>query len=200
MVVNIIDVELGNIRSIEHWLDQCNLYSKRVSNITDFTEDVIIIPGVASAGEYMYRLKEAKLDKEIIRRSENRQKIIGICLGFQILTNYSEEDSGVKCLGLLNGVTKYMNNIKTHNGWSSFEMDTRKINKKVKIPKKRKKKVKGRVFFNHELVVDLDCSQAYINILENKIMSFAFKDNIFGFQFHPEKSQETGRDILRLLI
>lgn len=199
MAINIVDVGLGNTRSIEHWLERCNLLSKRVSSPGDFSNDAIIIPGVASAKEYMTRLKRNKLDREIIKRSNSGQKIIGICLGFQILTNYSEENSGVDCLGLLNGYTKYIDNNKTHNGWDVFRIDTREFSNNVSFPKKNKKIVSGRVYFNHELSVKLSCD-SYSNILENGITSFAFKDNIFGFQFHPEKSQQTGREILRLII
>ena len=119
-MVNIIDVGLGNIRSIEHWLDRSNLLCKRVPDVESITDDVIIIPGVASAGEYMRRLKKTGLDKEIIERSGQEQKIIGICLGFQILTDYSEEDGGTECLGILKGSTKYIDEHKTHNGWNSF--------------------------------------------------------------------------------
>ena len=61
-MVNIIDVGLGNIRSIEHWLDRSNLLCKRVPDVESITDDVIIIPGVASAGEYMRRLKKTGLD------------------------------------------------------------------------------------------------------------------------------------------
>jgi glutamine amidotransferase len=196
--INIIDIGLGNVRSIEHWLDKSNLFYKRVSKIKDFTDNAIIIPGVASAGEYMQKLKEAGLDQEIVNRSKQGQKIIGICLGFQLLTDYSEEDGGVECLGILKGTTKYIDNHKTHNGWASFHLDVRKL-KNTYIKKKPKKIVSGRVYFNHELRVDLEHT-LYFEKLDNNITSFAIQDNIFGFQFHPEKSQKTGREILELII
>jgi len=160
---------------------------------------VIIIPGVASAGEYMYRLKKTGLDKEIIERSSWGQKIIGICLGFQILTDYSEEDGGTKCLGILKGSTKYIDEHKTHNGWDAFHLDARKLSENLHVKKKRKKIVSGRVYFNHELRVELECT-SHVSQLDNGITSFAIQDNIFGFQFHPEKSQKTGQELLELII
>jgi len=196
-----VDVGLGNFCSIEHWLNKSGLLSRRVSKVADFSDDAIIIPGVASAGEFMQRLNQSGMDKEIIKRAKSRQKIIGICLGFQILTNFSDEDGGVKCLGLLNGQTKYLRGAKTNNGWYPFNLDTRKIINNVHIPLHNKKKIKGRVFFNHELRVDLENSKdLHTSNLSNGITSFAFKENIFGFQFHPEKSQSTGRELLRLII
>lgn len=201
MIINIVDVGLGNVCSIEHWLSKCSLISRRVSKVADFSDDAIIIPGIASAGEFMRRLNQSGMGKEIIKRAKTKQKIIGICLGFQILTNFSDEDGGVKCLGLLNGQTKYLKGAKTNNGWYSLDLDTRKIINTVNLPLKNKKKIKGRVYFNHELRVDLENSNdLFISNLSHGITSFAFKENIFGFQFHPEKSQDTGRELLRLII
>ena len=199
MLVNIIDVGLGNIASIEHWVDSCQLSSKRVVNTSQLTNDPIIIPGVASAGEYMDRLTSLKLDKEIIKRCQSGQKIIGICLGFQIMMNSSEEDSGVRCLGLLDGTTKYIKDKNTHNGWEDFKIDTREVKHNAFFPKKSTKKVDGRVYFNHELMVEL-VEDTSAHILSNGITSHVFKDNIFGMQFHPEKSQQTGQDLLKLII
>jgi imidazole glycerol-phosphate synthase subunit HisH len=199
LLVNIIDIGLGNVRSIEHWLDRSNLFHKRIFQIEGFTNDAIIIPGVASAGEYMHKLKEVGLDKELVKRSKQGQKIIGICLGFQLLTNFSEEDGGVECLGILKGSTKYIDNHKTHNGWDSFHLDARELSGNMHIKKKKKKIASGRVYFNHELKVELEC-KSHTSKLDNNITSFAIQDNVFGFQFHPEKSQRTGQEILELII
>ncbi len=196
-MINIIDVGLGNIRSIEHWIGRSNFDCKRVFKIEDFTNDAIIIPGVASAGEYMHRLVNLGLDREIIRRSSQGQKIIGICLGFQILTNYSEEDGGIECLGIIKGSTNYLDDNIIHNGWDSFYFDIRELQNN--FHRKRKKIVSGRVYFNHELRVNMECD-SYSKKLDNNITSFAIKDNIFGFQFHPEKSQRTGQELLELII
>jgi len=198
-MVNIVDVGLGNIRSIEHWLDRSNLLYKRVSKVESITDDLIVIPGVASAGEYMHRLKESGIDKEIVKRSKQGQKIIGICLGFQILTDYSEEDGGTKCLGILKGSAKYICNHKAHNGWEAFHLDTRDLSNNTCVKKKRKKIAAGRVYFNHELRVSLKYAQNSSK-LDNGITSFAIQDNIFGFQFHPEKSQKTGQELLDLIV
>ena len=199
MKVNIIDVGLGNIRSIECWLSRSNLLCKRVSKVEDFTDDITIIPGVASAGEYMHRLKKTGLDKEIIKRSNQRKKIVGICLGFQLLTEYSEEDGGTECLGILKGSSKYLDNHKIHNGWEDFHLDAREFSRNLHIKKKKKKIVSGRVYFNHELEVELEYFK-HTSRLYNNITSFAIQDNIFGFQFHPEKSQKTGQELLKLIL
>jgi imidazole glycerol-phosphate synthase subunit HisH len=197
-MINIIDVGLGNVRSIENWLNRSNLLHRRVSETGGVTDDAIIIPGVASAGEFMGRLKAEGLDKEIINRSKQGQIIVGICLGFQILTDFSEEDGGVECLGILKGATKYIADNKTHNGWGDFHFDVRKFSENKHIRKKHKKIVSGRVYFNHELEVELECLNS--SRLDSGITSYAIQDNIFGFQFHPEKSQRTGQDLLELII
>lgn len=198
-VINIIDVGLGNVGSVEHWLDRSNLNHQRVSRVEAFSDGAIIIPGVASAKNYMNQLRNLGIDSEIVKRSTNGQKIIGICLGFQILTEYSEEDGGVECLGILAGSASYIGNDKTHNGWAPFYLDSRNLDGNKYVNKKNKKIIDGRVYFNHELKVELCCS-AYSKKLENNITSFAIKNNIFGLQFHPEKSQTSGQEILELII
>jgi len=115
------------------------------------------------------------------------------------MTDYSEEDSGVRCLGLLNGKTKYLKDKKTHNGWEDLSIDTRTKNNQVDFSQRRTKKVDGRVYFNHELYVELK-EETYCHVLDNNITSFAFKKNLFGLQFHPEKSQVTGKKLLSLII
>ena len=115
------------------------------------------------------------------------------------MTNFSEEDSGVKCLGLLNGTAKFFREKGTHNGWEDFKIDTREVKHDVFFSKKRKKKINGRMYFNHELVVNLE-EDLCTHILNNGVTSYAFKNNIFGVQFHPEKSQKTGMDLLNLII
>ena len=199
MTINIIDVGLGNVRSLEHWLQRSNLFYNRVSKAEDLSTDLIVIPGVASAGEYMYQLKKSGLDKEIIKRSTQGQKIIGICLGFQILTEYSEENEGTECLGILKGSVKYIENNNTHNGWDEFQLDARELSENNYIKQKKRKKVSGRVYFNHELRVDLNNLMNTV-ILKNGITSYTIQNNIFGFQFHPEKSQKTGQDLLELIL
>ena len=198
-MINIIDIGLGNVRSIEHWLSRSDLHYKRVSKSKDFSDSPIIIPGVSSAGAYMCKLRETGIDKEIVERSNRGQKIIGICLGFQILTNYSQEDGGTECLGILNGSTKYINGCKVHNGWVPFSYDTRRLSENTHFKKQRKKTVSGRVYFNHELSVSLE-HMPNGDVLDNGITSFVIQENIFGFQFHPEKSQNTGQELLELII
>ena len=93
------------------------------------------------------------------------------------MTNFSEEDSGVKCLGLLNGTAKFFREKGTHNGWEDFKIDTREVKHDVFFPKKRKKKINGRMYFNHELMVDID-ENLCTHILNNGVTSYAFKNNI----------------------
>jgi len=199
LLVNIIDLGLGNVSSVENWAQKSLLSPKRVSKPSQLNDGLIIIPGVASAGEYMLRLKKTKLDQEIIKRYKYGQKIVGICLGFQIMTNYSEEDSGTECLGLFEGKAVYLDNKRTHNGWEKFKFDVREFENDINFSKRRKKTISGRVYFNHELKVEIN-DNSIIHVLDNGITSYSFKDNLFGFQFHPEKSQKTGVELLKMLV
>ena len=84
---------------------------------------------------------------------------------------------GVRCLGLLNGTAKFFREKGTHNGWEDFKIDTREVKHDVFFPKKRKKKINGRMYFNHELMVDID-ENLCTHILNNGVTSYAFKNNI----------------------
>ena len=190
-MVKIINIGVGNLLSLHYSLLSVNIENKIITSPNEISSnDIIILPGVGSIKNYMKLLKLSKFEKKIKQHFENNSKLIGICIGMHALSGYSDEDGGTKCLNILN--TKV---VKMHegqiNGW-----------KNITLPRKIfKQKITGRVFYNHEYGMIKKNYRSYtINIPGKKYISFIKKKNFYGFQFHPEKSQKTGLQILKKLL
>ena len=138
----------------------------------------------------------------LIDKANEGTKIIGICLGFQILADYSEEDGGVKGLGVLKSKVEKLKSSFSHTCWESFDFDKGQIDNFRTNRLTRKRKISGRVFYNHEygFVNFESCYDQKIPGDLKKYSSMVIKDNIIGMQFHPEKSQTTGLNLLSMII
>ena len=206
MIVEILDIGSGNIKSIQNWIERLNVPTKIITKATDIKSEFLILPGVGSAGSYMDRMKQGSFDKAVVEHVERGHRLLGICLGFQIMGESSDEDGGVQGLGLINGKVEKVSNFSSHNGWEKFDfkksdLGDNSFHSMLKLT--RKQNIDGRVFFNHEygFVVKED-------ILFSKPISKDFeeysamvvKDNIIGMQFHPEKSQQTGIEIISMIL
>lgn len=204
--VNIIDVGLGNTASMEDWLEARNIHCTTVQSPAEITANTIVLPGAGSAGTFMRRLRSSGFADEIIKLVKTDCKLIGICLGFQVMFERSEEDGGVECLGLLEGIVEKLKGSEPHNGWENFNLDKSTIDFNGKYwPANavRRKKITGRVYYNHEYGI-VTSSKNYqtipINGLLRNYVGMLIYRNIIGMQFHPEKSQSTGKTILEFLV
>lgn len=204
MKIDIIDIGIGNIRSIQNWLEKSNIPYNRVIFPENISSNLVILPGVGSAKLYNKNLREKRFDKAIIKHLADGGRLIGICLGFQILFDFLDEDGGVEGLGILKGKVERLITLKSHTGWEDFEFNKGQLSKlwiTNQFSKSRKKILKGRVFYNHNYgVIALD-----ENIINTKIpkldvySSYTISKQIIGFQFHPEKSQITGQTLIELI-
>ena len=206
MKIDIIDIGFGNIKSIKNCIEKTNIRCNLISEVDNLKSDILILPGVGSAGPYMKKLKDNNFDEAIIEYVKKGGRIIGICLGFQILCNRTEEDGGVLGLGLINGEVEKLKMINSNNGWKKFYFNKNKIqNKYFRSQAKLTKKfiIDGRVFYNHEYgVKSYDSSSISIPISKelNIYSGFYLKKNILGIQFHPEKSQNTGLELIKMIL
>lgn len=211
-MIDIIDIGFGNIRSLTNILTQLQVPSRTVSCPNKINSDTIILPGVGSAGPYMKKLKESDLDQAIKEHHSKGKRIIGICLGLQLLTLHSEEDGGTECLGIIDAHTQKMEPSKaafySHTGWERFDI-TSEFFAKSGCPGKmrltRKRTLKGRVFYNHVYGVchNENASSDQRKILNNAYSAYSSiiaQKNIIGIQFHPEKSQVTGLKLFEMML
>ena len=197
-MINVIDHGTGNIASINNLLEKVNVQHKLASEPKSL-EDAshIIIPGVGHFASAIKKLKEQDLDKGIINAARRGVPILGICLGMQILYEYSEEGM-IEGLGLMKGkvVKKIPSNIdgfKVPNvGWLSVECKKasklfQNINNQDSI-----------FYFANSYAVKSN-NQRYVTSTYNfddDYIASSEKDNIYGTQFHPEKSGDVGHKLM----
>lgn len=154
--------------------------------------DAVILPGVGSAGYAMEKLKEDNLISVIKNLT---QPVLGICLGMQLLYEFSEEDN-IACLGIIEGrVRKFStagNLIVPHMGWNNLQ---------IKTPDPVVSNVDlADVYFVHSYYAPLnDATIASCNY-SLEFTAIAKHNNFYAMQFHPEKSGDMGSKLLKNFI
>jgi len=198
--VAIINFGMGNLNSIQTSLNYLSIKNDILDspkNIYDYSH--VILPGVGSYKKAVKNLKKNGFFDILLQVSKNvNQKILGICLGMQLLFESSTEEGNSKGLGILKGKVKKFSFLKAKNikiphvGFNQVL-----FNKKNSFYKDIS--IKSDFYFDHSYrVTDFgnDLNSGFTNYGEKFLSSFN-KDNIFGTQFHPEKSQSNGLLILR---
>ena len=194
--VAIIDYGVGNILSLKRALDygkvKC-IVTKNEKIIKDCSH--LILPGVGAFSSAMQILKETKLDNIIKNFAESGKPLLGICLGMQLLFSKSYEFGKWEGLNLIPGIAKKIS-IKNENipfvGWYKLKTS----NKKNMLKKFDKKYL----YLTHSYQCITENKQHVIGtyeVIKNHIVCAVQKKNIFGFQFHPEKSSYDGIEILK---
>lgn len=189
----ILNCGVGNLFSIKKALEKAGVNVKVCSTIHGFENiNAIVFPGVGN-----FRAASNKIlgfRDQIMDLVEDNVPVLGICLGMQLFFKESEESPGKPGLNLLNGViVKLPGNVKTpHMGWNNIEI--------VRYMDLLEGVNKGDYFyFVHRYYAIPKDSSIIIAETEYgvKFPSIVAKNNIFGVQFHPEKSGESGRKIIK---
>ena len=162
--------------------------------------DKIIFPGQGAAKKCMESITNKNLNK-IIKKSCQEKPFLGICMGMQVLMDFSEENSGTNCLGIVEGkVRKFepKKNIKMkipHMGWN-------RVIQKSDHPIWYNIKNESYFYFVHSYFIEPK-DKSYVigeTIYGNTFSSIIAKDNIIAIQGHPEKSSSTGLQFLKNFI
>jgi glutamine amidotransferase len=196
MSIAIIDYKMGNITSVLNSLHFLGLDVTLVSDKSILGEfDTIILPGVGAYSKAMEDLESSGMSKVIVDSAKNGKKIIGICLGMQLLFSKSFEFGECKGLDLIEGeVLPFKGETQLripHMGWNS-----------VNAALQDYEEHNGDYYFVHSFY----CKPKFEkDILFKTNYGFEFcsavkKDNIYGFQFHPEKSQKNGLKLLENIL
>ncbi len=194
-MIGILNYGIGNIKSIINMLNRVEAPNFIINNISDFKfATKVILPGVGHFGSAMTLLKSSGLKDPIIEFAKKGQPILGICLGMQMLTNYSEE-SGDEGLGLISGKTIKITsdkNIKVpHVGFNRVIF----TNSPLTPPNISD----GKFYFTHSYKVITESPNSCIGTTNygGLICCAIRNENIFGVQFHPEKSHQFGMALLK---
>ncbi len=205
--VAIIDYQMSNLHSVQSACKYVGLSSKITSNAEEIIDSrIAILPGVGAFGEAMNQLKISKLDKCILRFIDTGKPFFGICLGFQLLFEESEEFGNYKGLGVIKGSSKKFsfsnqNNIKypvPQIGWNKIQKETLGWDNTI-----FQNNTNGDyMYFVHSYFVvpeNPDIILASTQYGEQKYCSSIKYNNIFATQFHPEKSGRKGLLIYKYL-
>lgn len=197
-MIAILDYGVGNLFSL-----RSSLAFIGAEAVVTADEDVIrqcdkiILPGVGAFGDAAEKLRKTGLDQVVRREALAGKPLLGICLGMQLLFEKSYEYGEHAGLGLLPGEVVPMagrlpENLKIpHIGWNS-------LHKKQESPILKYVQEGDYVYFVHSFFVEGENPQvSAVTEYGASICAVAEKGNIFGCQFHPEKSGEVGLNILR---
>ncbi|MBZ9687180.1 imidazole glycerol phosphate synthase subunit HisH [Clostridium estertheticum] len=193
-MIVIVDYGVGNLKSVQNALNALNIKSIISSDKEEITNSrSIIVPGVGAFPDAMKNLRDMGLDVVIKKAAKEGKPILGICLGMQLFFEQGEEIEKCEGLGLLKGtIVKLEGSIKIpHMGWNDlfFETNSPLLEGVVE---------NNYVYFVHSYyaqVGEKHIVNAY-SMYEKKIPAIVSKGNIFGLQFHPEKSGEAGMKLL----
>ncbi|MDH4274209.1 MAG: imidazole glycerol phosphate synthase subunit HisH [Gammaproteobacteria bacterium] len=200
-VVAIIDYGMGNLHSVAKAIERVG-DGVRVRVTHDARElqsaDRIVLPGVGAIRDCMQALHDRELVPVIHALAENKP-LLGICLGMHALMDFSEENDGVECLGILPGsVRRFTDTMQErgerlkvpHMGWNQVHHNGHPLWRDVPQD--------SRFYFVHSYYV----APAHTSIISGttrygiEFCSVAARENVFATQFHPEKSQPAGLALL----
>lgn len=192
----IIDNGMGNLMSVSSALSKLKVTHKITRKISDIkNSSAIIFPGVGSFPEAMKNLKKNKLYNILKNKiTKENTPYLGICLGMQILFEYSDEIKRTEGLSILKGAVKKIKSNRhavPHVGWNTVSQKKDNL-----IFEKIKKNTS--FYYDHSYYVDSHKNFTIATLKYSQEMTVAVnKNNIFGLQFHPEKSQRNGLKVLR---
>lgn len=199
-MIAIIDYDAGNMKSVEKALQflEAEVMVTRDKNAI-LAADQVILPGVGAFGEAMEKLESYGLIDVIHQVVAKGTPFLGICLGMQLLFDQSEESGGVKGLGLLRGeIVKIPSKegLKIpHIGWNSLKFP----HKSVLFDGISEDSY---VYFVHSYYLKANdmAVVAATTTYGVEIHAAVEHNNIYGCQFHPEKSSEIGLNILKNFV
>ena len=196
----LIDAGTGNLRSVQKALENVGATVTRTDDPQAvLSASKVVLPGVGAFGDFMAGLRARNLEGAVKDVAARGVPLLGICVGMQALFDIGEEMGTHAGLGLLRGrVLRFADNLSVkipHTGWNQLEarQGARLFNQV---------KAGAYVYFNHsyycqpedlsDITAEVDYGLRYACAVQ--------RGNIFGVQFHPEKSQAVGLQILKNFV
>ena len=202
-MIAVIDYGVGNLFSLLSSLNYVGLDTKLTNSIEEIKNaNGIILPGVGAFRDAIGNLEKYGLKETLINEAKNGKPFLGICLGMQMLFEKSYEYGEYEGLGLINGtveeIKKYIpenSDLKIpHMGWNSLIINDRFKDDKIL------KDVDNNeyVYYVHSYFTKTDMKNIVTySEYGTKIPGIVKNENVYGMQFHPEKSGDTGLKLLK---
>jgi glutamine amidotransferase len=203
-MIAIIDYGMGNIHSVNKALESCQ--AKTV--VTNRAEEILscqkaVLPGVGAFNDAMAELKKRDLISVINIHIKNKKPLLGICLGLQLFFAGSQEAGATKGLGVLKGKVKRFPKKKglkvPHMGWNQLRITGEPDNRIAgTCPLLKDIPDNSYVYFCHSYYPQPEEKNVIAATTDYGLdfASVVWQDNLYGVQFHPEKSQDIGLKIL----
>lgn len=192
----IVDYGVGNLFSLRSSFGCIGAQATVTSDAKEILRaDKVVLPGVGAFGDAVRKLRESGLFDVVKSVAEEGKPLLGICLGMQLLFEKSYEFGTFDGLGLLKGNVTYLGDVVDlkipHIGWNA--LDIKKESQLLRYVKNG-----DHVYFVHSYHAT-ECGDSVVATTEYgyPVTACVQKDNVFGCQFHPEKSGEVGLNILR---
>ncbi len=200
-MVAIVDYGVGNLFSLKSSFSAIGANAVVTSSESELeSADSIILPGVGAFQDAAKKLRDSGLENTVISLAQSGKPLMGICLGMQLLFEKSFEYGEHKGLGLIKGEIRPIEAVIPkgykipHIGWNSLE---------IKKPSPIFENVNNGeyVYFVHSYyAADCESSVTAVSDYGAPLTAAVQSGNVFGCQFHPEKSGETGLKILRSFV
>ncbi|SRR6056297_658421 len=202
-MINIIDYEMGNLRSVANAFEHLGLKARISSDPQDIaTADKVVLPGVGAFRDCIDNLRQGGFVPPLLKHIDKAKPLLGICVGMQMLFDESEEFGRHQGLGLIPGrvvrfpadMVEQGERLKVpHMGWNTLTL-------RKESPLFKDIADGSYVYFVHSYYCaaedqqDVAASCRYGDI---EFCASLWRDNIMATQFHPEKSQDLGLQIFR---
>jgi glutamine amidotransferase len=188
MKLSIVNYGAGNIKSIQFAFNRLGYNALLTDDPEELrTSDKVIFPGVGEASSAMEKLKDSGLDLLI---PQLNQPVLGICLGMQLMCNYTEEGN-TQGLGIFDvSVKRFSNTVKVPQmGWNTVNSLKSDLFKNINEG--------AYMYLVHSFYAEICADTIATSYYEKEYTSAIERDNFFGVQFHPEKSSKAGEQLLQ---
>lgn len=192
-MITVVDYGMGNLRNVRRAFEAIGQEVTVTSDpVMVRSAGKLVLPGVGAFGEAMKRIDELGLRGPLAEHIEQGRPLLGICLGMQLLFEGSEESPGIQGLGVLSGrVVRFRGSVKVpHIGWN----DARPVSG---VPLLENLPAESVFYFVHSYYIPESPAEAARTSYGVEFVSAVSTRSLTAFQFHPEKSQSSGLELLR---
>lgn len=199
-MIGIVDYGMGNLFSVSKALERLEAeYFISADKDELMNATALLLPGVGSFRDAMKSLNETGLAQVVVEFAQKGKPLLGICLGMQLLFEESEENGPTKGLGLLSGKIERFSGVASdgtsykvpHMGWNRLEF--------VQESPITAGLDHDYVYFVHSYFLNADRHDTVIakSSYHESVAAIVGQGNVYGMQFHPEKSSKLGMELLR---